>query len=109
MENNCYPFTNTPLPYAYDALEPYIDEKTMHLHHDKHLQTYINNLNNLLKDCSHLQKLSLVQLIKSYCKFPNSYKNQLRIMQVGYITTGSFLKDLQTQHKMNRMVNLRKQ
>lgn len=32
--NSCYPFVNTPLPYAYDALEPYIDEETMHLHHD---------------------------------------------------------------------------
>ena len=36
--NSCYPFVNTPLPYAYDALEPYIDEETMHLHHDRHLQ-----------------------------------------------------------------------
>lgn len=39
-----YPFTNPPLPYAYDALEPYIDTLTMHLHHDRHLQTYIDNL-----------------------------------------------------------------
>lgn len=35
-----YPFENTPLPYPYDALEPYIDEKTMHLHHDRHLKAY---------------------------------------------------------------------
>lgn len=42
------PFTNPPLPYPYNALEPFIDEKTMHLHHDKHLQAYINNLNNLV-------------------------------------------------------------
>ena len=32
------------LPYAYDALEPYIDEETMHLHHDKHHNTYVNNV-----------------------------------------------------------------
>ncbi|WP_330398088.1 hypothetical protein [Lachnoclostridium sp. An118] len=36
--NTRYPFFNTPLPYAYDALEPCIDEKTMRLHHDRHLQ-----------------------------------------------------------------------
>ena len=36
------------LPYAYDALEPYIDEETMHLHHDKHHNTYVNNVNATL-------------------------------------------------------------
>ena len=38
-------FELAPLPYAYDALEPTIDEQTMHLHHDKHHQAYTNNLN----------------------------------------------------------------
>ncbi|MCY7218243.1 superoxide dismutase [Streptococcus cristatus] len=37
------------LPYAYDALEPYVDEETMHLHHDKHHQTYVNNVNAALE------------------------------------------------------------
>ena len=44
-----YPFQLPPLPYAYDALEPYIDEETMHLHHDRHFQTYIDNLNKALE------------------------------------------------------------
>jgi len=39
------PFTLPPLPYAYDALEPHIDAETMHLHHDKHHQAYVNKLN----------------------------------------------------------------
>ncbi len=37
------------LPYAYDALEPYIDEETMHLHHDKHHNTYVTNVNAALE------------------------------------------------------------
>ena len=61
--NNHYPFENTPLPYAYDALEPYIDEKTMQLHHDRHLKAYIDNLNGLLKTRPQLQALTLEQLI----------------------------------------------
>ncbi|MBV9019300.1 MAG: superoxide dismutase [Ktedonobacteraceae bacterium] len=43
-------FTLPDLPYAYNALEPYIDEQTMRLHHDKHHATYVNNLNTALKD-----------------------------------------------------------
>lgn len=57
--NNTYPFVNGPLPYEYDALEPFIDEKTMHLHHDRHLQTYIDNLNKLIEQNPALKNLSL--------------------------------------------------
>ncbi len=61
--NEHYPFVNPPLPYAYDALEPYIDTQTMCLHHDRHLQTYVNNLNDILKDWPDLQDWSLEKLI----------------------------------------------
>ena len=44
-----YPFVLPPLPFAYEALEPHIDAATMRLHHDKHHQTYIDNLNSVLK------------------------------------------------------------
>ena len=71
MENR-YPYVNTPLPYAYDALEPFIYEKTMHLHHDRHLQTYIDNLNGLLRDCPALQCLPLEKLLTSPCHIPAS-------------------------------------
>ena len=68
--NNYYPFINTPLPYAYDTLEPFIDEKTMHLHHDRHLQTYIDNLNNFLEENPSLQNYSLEELLTMWCRLP---------------------------------------
>ena len=46
----CYPYQLPPLPYAYDALEDEISEKTLHFHHDKHLKSYIDNLNTALAD-----------------------------------------------------------
>lgn len=78
MKNNHYPFVNLPLPYAYDAMEPYIDTETMYLHHAKHLQTYINNLNDILKDKPDLQKLSLEQIIRSLPYMPHPWQEGIR-------------------------------
>lgn len=78
MENNYYPFVNLPLPYDYDSIEPYIDTKTMELHHDRHLQTYIDNLNSILKENPRLQKFSLEQLIKMSCKLPANVQIAVR-------------------------------
>lgn len=78
MENNFYPFENLPLPYSFDSLEPYIDEETMRIHHDKHLQTYINNLNNLLKENPCLQRLSLENLIKRNLNLPCKISTAVR-------------------------------
>lgn len=61
--NEHYPFVNPPLPYPYDALEPYIDTQTMYLHHDRHLQLYVINLNIILRDYPELQSLSLEELL----------------------------------------------
>ncbi|CAO3400531.1 superoxide dismutase [Azospirillum sp. 11R-A] len=57
-------FELPPLPYAYDALAPYISSETLHLHHDKHHQTYVTNLNNLTKDTP-LADASLEEVIKA--------------------------------------------
>lgn len=62
MNNNQYPFINTPLPYDYQALEPYIDATTMYLHHEKHLQAYIDKLNKLLTKEPKLQACTLEEL-----------------------------------------------
>ena len=76
--NNYYPFVNEPLPYPYDSLEPYIDCKTMTLHHQKHLQTYIDKLNTLLKENPSLQKLSLPQLLVNLPLLPSSIQVPLQ-------------------------------
>lgn len=76
--NDRYPFVNEPLPYAYNALEPYIDEKTMHLHHDRHLQTYIDNLNTVLKLHPELQKYTLNQLLLNWDKLPEPLQIPVR-------------------------------
>lgn len=78
MNNRFYPFVNTPLPYAYGALEPFIDEKTMELHHDRHLQTYIDNLNAILENNPGLQGLPLDQLIYYSGRLPAGLRTEVR-------------------------------
>lgn len=78
MENQNYPFYNTPLPYEYDALEPYIDEKTMHLHHDRHLQTYIDNLNQIMRQNPWLQSMSLEEMLANVVGFPQQLSTEIR-------------------------------
>lgn len=73
-----YPFTNPPLPYAYQALEPYIDEKTMKLHHDRHLQTYVDNLNKALADYSRFHNWTLEQLIYNIASLPEEIQTAVR-------------------------------
>ena len=53
-----------PLPYAYNALEPYFDEQTMKLHHDKHHQTYVDKLNAALEVHKDLQNKSRAKIWK---------------------------------------------
>lgn len=63
MPYNTYPFELPPLPYEYDALEPYIDAETMFYHHDKHFAAYIDNLNKAIEPFPNLQELTLEQLL----------------------------------------------
>jgi superoxide dismutase, Fe-Mn family len=70
-------FTLPPLPYAYNALEPHIDARTMEIHHTKHHQTYINNVNNALAG-SDLEKLSVEQLISDLSKVPEDKRVVVR-------------------------------
>jgi superoxide dismutase len=64
------PFTLAPLPYDYNALEPYIDAQTMQLHHDKHHAAYVGNLNTALEKHPELQNKTLEELVKTPDKIP---------------------------------------
>lgn len=71
-------FTLPPLPYAYDALEPYIDTETMKLHHDKHHQTYVDKLNAGIAGKTELEKLSLEELLTKWSELPEEVKPAVR-------------------------------
>ena len=60
-------FTVAPLPYAHDALEPYIDKQTMEIHHGKHHAAYVTNLNKALESAPDLQSKSLEELLANGC------------------------------------------
>ena len=64
LEEKPVAFTVPPLPYSFDALEPYIDAKTMEIHHDKHHGAYVTNLNKALEGHPDLQAKSIDDLLK---------------------------------------------
>jgi Fe-Mn family superoxide dismutase len=67
-----------PLPYAFDALEPHIDAKTMEIHHDRHHATYVNNLNAALEKHPNLQNKSVEDLIKDLNSVPEEIRTAVR-------------------------------
>ena len=67
-----------PLPYAFDALEPHIDAKTMEIHHGKHHQAYVNNLNAALEKAPELQNKSLDDLLKNLNSVPEAVRTAVR-------------------------------
>ena len=72
------PFTLPPLPYAYDALEPYFDAETMHLHHDKHHQAYVNNLNAAVAAHPELAGKTVEELVAGLSSWPESARTAVR-------------------------------
>ena len=71
-------YTLPPLPYSFDALEPYIDAKTMEIHHDKHHAAYVTNLNKALEGQTDLQSLSVEQLLAQINKVPENIRTAVR-------------------------------
>lgn len=71
-------YTLPDLPYAYDALEPYIDVETMHLHHDKHHNTYVTNLNAAIEKHPELGEKSVEDLIADMDSIPEDIRTAVR-------------------------------
>lgn len=84
------------LGYAYDSLEPYIDAKTMEIHHTKHHQAYINKLNEAMDKEPALQKLSLEDLLLNLSKQPETVKGVIRNHGGGHWNHDFFWKSLKT-------------
>lgn len=69
-----YPYKLLDLPYPHNALEPYIDDRTMHFHHDKHQQGYVNKLNDALMQWPAGQQIPLEQLLSEPTKIPEHFR-----------------------------------
>jgi len=72
------PFTLPALPYAYDALEPHIDARTMEIHHTKHHQTYVTNLNAAIEKAPELRDRSLEELLGDLNAVPEAVRTAVR-------------------------------
>ncbi len=92
-------FELTPLPYAYDALEPYIDTLTMEIHHGRHVKTYVDNLNNLLKDHSEFQSWSLEKIAENLEQLPEAIRTGVRNNAGGVLNHNWFFAHLAANAK----------
>lgn len=78
------------LPYAYDALEPYIDEETMKLHHDKHHATYVNNLNAAIEKHPELGEKSIEDLMSQLDEVPEDIHTAVQNNGGGHLNHSLF-------------------
>jgi Fe-Mn family superoxide dismutase len=79
-----------PLPYAHDALEPHIDKMTMEIHHGKHHQAYVTNLNAALEKHPDLQSKSVEDLIKHLNSVPEEIRTAVRNNGGGHVNHSMF-------------------
>ena len=83
-------FQLPPLPYAFDALEPHIDAKTMEIHHDKHHAAYVNNLNTALEKYPNLQSKSIEALLREINSVPEDIRTAVRNNGGGHMNHAMF-------------------
>lgn len=88
------PFTLPPLGYAYDALEPLIDAKTMEIHHSKHHKAYVDNANKALAALPELVALGAAGILRAMDKVPDNVKTAVRNHVGGHANHSLFWKIL---------------
>ncbi len=86
------PYTLPALPYAYDALEPHIDARTMEIHHTKHHQAYITNVNKALADAGITAPECIYELIGDLSKVPDAIRGPVRNNGGGHANHSLFWK-----------------
>ena len=94
-------FSLPNLPYKYDALEPYIDEETMHIHHDKHHGAYVDNLNKALTDHKQFLQKPVEELLAEIQKVPSDIR-QTVINNAGGHANHSFFWNVMSPRKASQ-------
>jgi len=86
-----------PLPYAYDALEPHLDARTLEIHHDKHHATYLTNLNKALENFPDLQAKAPEDLLKDLNAIPESIRTAVRNSGGGFVNHNFYWESMAPQ------------
>ena len=86
-----------PLPYLYQDLEPYFDTHTMGLHYHKHQQTYLNNLNNILKKDDYDYRYNLIELLYHVNEFPREDRENILFNAGGVINHDLYWKSMNSK------------
>lgn len=94
-------YTLPPLPYAYDALEPYVDARTMEIHHTKHHQTYVDNANKALEG-TELASLPVEELIAQLDRVPADKRGALHNNAGGHANHSLFWRVLRPAQEGNQ-------
>jgi Fe-Mn family superoxide dismutase len=86
-----------PLPYAYDALEPHLDARTLEIHHDKHHATYLTNLNKALESAPELQAKPAEALLKDLNAIPENIRTAVRNSGGGFVNHNFYWESMAPQ------------
>ncbi|OON99340.1 MAG: superoxide dismutase [Epulopiscium sp. Nele67-Bin004] len=100
-------YTLRPLPYAYDALEPSIDETTVHIHHDKHQQAYLDKCNAAISKHPELFNKTVAQLLNDLGNIPGDIKKDVTNQGGGVFNHTFFWENMSEKHGQKPIGNLK--